>query len=1240
MNQPVSFACRLLVWAVVIVRSAGLLAAEPSGPRVEFNRDIRPILSDKCFTCHGPDSAKRQAGLRLDRAEDATAERDGPRAIVPRDVSKSELVRRIVSRDPDEQMPPPKSSLSLTPKEVSLIRQWIEQGAEYQPHWAFLVPRAVVPPTDHTTISHSLSSIDVFVRAKLIEHTLAPSPEADRPTLLRRASFDLIGLPPTPDEVDAFVADLSPDAFEKQIDRLLASPRYGERMATIWLDAARYADTNGYQTDGPRFMWRYRDWVIDAFNRNQPFDEFTIHQLAGDLLEGGDTSGNGSSPVPSPPSSGERARVRGAGDGKTNDSQNGAAGLRSDEQNETRRTPHPNPLPSKARGEGTGNAATATNALPSVANDCLIATGFNRNHRGNAEGGIIPEEFRVEYVVDRVETTSTVWLGLTIGCARCHDHKYDPVSQREFYQLFAFFNQVPEPGKYIRNSNSMPYLPAPTADQQLKLTALEHEADAARAAWDAMAPTVKGGMKRLATEIAGQEKPVDWSYRDGLDSHIAFDGNSLVGWASSPSDAVPKSEEGRAVSLSHKQRDATWHDGTAAFADGPLGQAAEFDGQRWLDAGDVGDFGEDESFAISCWVKPRGREAMTILARMDHENSSRGYELRIEKSGRLQALFAGRILDDLIRVETKEPLTPDRWSHVFVSYDGSSAARGVSLRVNGERAGLTVITDLLSNPIRGKLPLIIGAGGSAQPFVGMIDELRFYRGRLTDDVAISLAAGETISQIAAGPLDDTAPPAHLAKLREFYLRHHAPEAERRARQLVLDTRSRYEAYLAMIPTSMVMQDVPGLRETHILTRGEYNKPGDVVQTGLPAVLSSPAAALRKGTDGSHGTDGTERTDGPPQSRQTHPSHKSHASQQSHSSFNRLDLARWLVSPENPLAARVTVNRLWQMLFGLGLVKTSEDFGTQGELPSHPELLDWLAVEFGGTRGQGGRETGGSKRDGNTQSASLLPLSPDPLVPLSRSPLRWDIKRTLRQLVTSATYRQSSRIDEALLTRDPDNRWLARGPRFRLTAEMIRDAALASSGLLVESLGGPSVKPYQPPGLWEELSAEAVPGPFSVYVQDHGASLYRRSLYTYQKRTVTTPGMAIFDASSRDFCRVKLPRTNTPLQALNLMNDVTYLEAARVLAERALRDGGASAESRITWAFRRTLSRSPSNAELSVLVRGFDRRLSLFRNQPESIQKLLKAGESHVDETLSSYELAAFTTVTSEILSLDETVNRN
>ncbi len=1090
-----------------------MFAAEPAAAKVEFNRDIRPILSDKCYACHGPDAAKRKAELRLDHRDAAIAKHDDIQAIVPGDSAKSEAVRRVMSTDADVQMPPPASKLKLSTTEIGLLKRWIDEGAEYQPHWSFIAPRRTSPPTtkQSATIRHP---IDSFIRSRLDREQITAAREADKTTLIRRASFDLTGLPPTPADGAEFVADTSPDAYERLVDRLLASPRFGERMAANWLDAARFADTNGYQTDGPRFMWRWRDWVIDAFNQNQPFDEFTVHQLAGDLL-----------PV---------------------------------------RPPFQSPI-----NEDDDRAFSFIDRGPTVADERLIATGFNRNHRGNAEGGIIPEEFRVEYVVDRVETTAAVWLGLTVGCARCHDHKYDPISQREFYQLFAFFNQVPEPGKYIRNDNSMPYLPAPTANQRKKLAALEEELDTAKLAYEGKILAINAGLLKMAATIRESKQPVDWTYSEGLDTHFAFEG---VSTSQRGGDAKPAEIGG-------------WHDGEARFAPGLIGQALEFDGRRWLDAGDVADFGEDESFAISCWVKPHERKPMTILARMDEENSSRGYELRLEESGRLQALFAGRILDDLIRVETKAALPANRWSHVFVAYDGSSAARGVSIRVNGDAVDLTIITDLLSNPIRVKQPLRIGAGGSAPPFVGLIDELRFYRGRLTKEVAMSLAASETISQLAALPLDENTSAPHLEKQREYYLRHHAPESQRQARQNVLDARLRHESYLATIPTTMVMQDQPQPRETRLLKRGEYDKPGERVEAALPAALP-PLTAADRGAS--------------PQGK----------------TLDRLVLARWLVSPNNPLTARVTVNRFWQSLFGVGLVKTAEDFGTQGEAPSHPELLDWLAVEFGGRESSVDRGATVEDKSGS-----------------------WDVKRTLRQLVTSATYRQSSDVTDAVLARDPDNRWLARGPRFRLPAEMIRDATLAASGLLVETLGGPSVKPYQPSGLWEELSAETVPGPFAVYVQDHGPNLYRRGIYTFRKRTVPPPSLAIFDASPREACRVSLPRTNTPLQALNLMNDVTYVEAARVLAEQAMKEGGASAPSRLTWTFRRILARDPTDRELRVLVDGFERRLKSYQQHPQHAERLLQLGESPADKSLAPEELAAYTATTSVIFNLDEFVAR-
>jgi len=1066
-----------VVVSLILAAVASIRAAEP---RPTFNRDVRPILSDKCFVCHGPDAAQRQADLRLDRREDAVQARETP-AIVPGDPDRSELIRRILSMDPDLQMPPPQSRLSLTTAEQETLRRWIADGAAYERHWAFLPPQPVVPP-DSPAGAAVRQPVDAFLLQRLEREGLTPEPEADRITLLRRVSFDLTGLPPSPEEVAAFLDDPSADAFERVIDRLLASPRYGERMATPWLDAARYADTNGYQTDGPRFMWRWRDWVIDAFNQNQPFDEFTIDQLAGDLLE--------------------------------------------IEQGGT--------------------------AHPTVASARRIATGFNRNHRGNAEGGIIPEEFRIEYVVDRVETTSAVWLGLTLGCARCHDHKYDPVSQREFYQLFACFNQVPEPGKYIRNSNSMPYLPAPTLEQQRQLAQLDQQVEQARLDWAAREPELKAGLSRCVAELAAGTE-VAWDEVSGLVTRLSFDGN-LANTGSEVPAAGDSSFTDRGL--------------PATFAPGRIGTALTLTGQAQIESAAALDFGEDEVFAISLWVKPEGTGAMTILARMDHENSSRGIELRREADGRLQALFSGRILDDLIRVESADPLPAGAWSHVLVSYDGSSAARGVGIRINGEPQRVTIRTDLLSNPIRVKTPLRLGGGGSAGPFVGALDELRTYRGHLPEETARSLAAGTSLSEIARRGAQANS--AETARLREYYLAVHAPESLRRTRQYLRDAEARRAAFLASIPTTMVMEDQQQVRETFLLKRGEYDKPGERVEPALPAVL------IPVGRD-------TQLT-------------------------NRLQLARWLVSPENPLTARVTINRLWQSLFGSGLVRTPEDFGTQGEVPSHPELLDWLAVEFSGT------------------------------VP-GRVPRAWDVKRLVRGIVSSTAYRRSSEQRGLSARRDPENRWYARGPRFRLPAEMIRDAALAASGLLVEVVGGPSVKPYQPPGLWEELSAEAVPGPFAVYVPDQGANLYRRSLYTYRKRTVPPPALALFDASPREACRVSLPRTNTPLQALNLMNDVTYVEAARVLAERVLREGDSSPSARMTWLFRQILSRPPRAGELAVLMTGFERRRAHYQKHPEEAERLRSQGQFPVDRSVPAPDVAAWLATASVLLNLDEFVMR-
>lgn len=1138
--QPMSVLASIAIFCMGVVSRQQALAENSPAVTVEFNRDIRPLLSDRCFSCHGPDAAKRAADVRLDHRESAVRLRDGARAIVPFHAAESEVVRRIESSDAGLRMPPPSSGAELTHEEINLLKRWIDEGAEYQPHWSFVPPqRRIPPPTAHT--SHARGPIDDFVGVRLDRVGLKPTSEADPATLIRRISFDLIGLPPTIEEIDEFLQDSSPDAYEKLVDRLLASPRYGERMASPWLDAARFADTNGYQTDGPRFMWRWRDWVIEAFNDNVPFDQLTIDQLAGDIVES-----------------------------------------------------HQKRVPSRP-GELNGSPTASPSNHPSaIANSRLIATGFNRNHRGNAEGGIIPEEFRIEYVVDRVETTSTVWLGLTIGCARCHDHKYDPVSQREFYQLFAFFNQVPEPGKYIRNGNSMPYLPAPTPDQQRHLTALDQDRAVAEVAWQKLAPEVTAGMKGLAESIQMQSVPVDWIDPHGLDSHLPFDGNLGIAGNINRIDTASRIAKDLQVEVDNGQSSlelsGQWRDGDPQFGPGRIGQAANFDGKSWIDAGIAGYLGEEEIFAISCWVNPSRDDPMTILARMDHENSSHGYELRREANGRLQVLLAGRILDDLIRVETQDSLPRDQWSHILVTYDGSSAARGVAVRINGESTRLTVLVDLLSNPIRAKVPLCIGGGGSAAPFVGMIDDVRIYRRRLTTEAARSLAAGDTLSEIASQTFE-TLGVNELEKLREFYLAEYAPESQRQPRQALLDASDRYDDFLASVPTTMVMEDAPIRRETRLLKRGEYDKPGEVVESEFPSVLSSSAT-------------GEQLPRSVP--------------------LNRLDLANWFVSPGNPLTARVTVNRLWQSLFGVGLVKTAEDFGVQGEAPSHPELLDWLALEFSE-----------SDRPQLNENAATIENTPVRNSSSASRPFAWDLKRSLRSLVCSATYRRTAKTTPEQLIRDPENRWLARGPRVRLTAEMVRDAALATSGLLVETLGGPSVKPYQPAGLWEELSAEAVPGPFSVYVQEQGANLYRRSLYTYRKRTVPPPAMTIFDSSTREACRVNLPRTNTPIQALNLMNDVTYVEAARVLAEQAIQLGGASLPSRLSWAFRRVLARSPSERELSVLVEGFEKRLKEFAALPAQVEQFVSQGKTRPDPSIPPVELAAYAATVSVLFNLDE-----
>ncbi|MDQ6699087.1 MAG: DUF1549 domain-containing protein, partial [Acidobacteriota bacterium] len=812
-------------------------ASVPAAESVEFNRDIRPILSDRCYNCHGPDQAKRTSKLRFDSEPAAKADLGGHFAIVPGDPAKSEMVRRI-NGDEKSRMPPAwAGAAKLSVREIDLLTQWIAQGARWQDHWSYIAPKRPALPKVMDA-SWPKNAIDAFVLARLDKEQLKPSPEADRRTLIRRVSLDLTGLPATPAEVEAFVNDTGSNAYEKVIDRLLSSPRYGERMAIRWLDAARYADTNGYQTDGERSMWRWRDWVIEAFNRNMPFDRFTVEQIAGDML-------------------------------------------------------------------------------PNATRSQTLATGFNRNHRGNGEGGIIPAEYAVEYVVDRVETTSAVWLGATLGCARCHNHKYDPFPQKDFYRFFAYFNNVPERGMAFKYGNSPPVIAAPTADQEGKLRELDVKLD-----------TAERTLANLEPQIARAQAAWETSVAKGAD----------VDWASS-----------RAL--------------TAEF---PLdGDTGSFDGKRSFDVGDLASFGFYDSFTLSAWIHPTAPTG-AIISRAQDETQGQGFGLYL-KDGHLQGILAMRWLDDGARVESESAIPLNRDSHVILTYDGSRMASGIRIYLNGEPLKLKVDLDVLNQSFAVKQPLRIGAGlGPANRFQGSIRRVRVYRAALTAEEAAVLASPEPVSAIARIGFNQRSA-AQSNKLRWSFLDRYATAPMQDARKQVLDLRDQRTLMMAGFPTVMVMQEAPQPKETHLLIRGAYDRPGEKVSPGVPSLLPTLPAGVPN---------------------------------------NRLGLAKWLVDPSNPLTARVTVNRFWQMYFGTGLVKTVEDFGSQGEWPIHPELLDWLATEF--------IRTG------------------------------WDVKAIQKAIVMSATYRQSSAVSPESIQRDPENRLLARGPRLRLSAEIIRDQALAIS----------------------------------------------------------------------------------------------------------------------------------------------------------------------------------------------------
>jgi len=989
--------------------------------RVDFNFQVRPLLSDRCFRCHGPDSGARKAKLRLDQRDGALKElEDGMAVVKPGDLKHSELIRRIFTDDQDDLMPPPDSHLSLTAAEKDLLKRWVAEGAEYKSHWSF-IPVAQITPPQTRDAKWVRNPIDAFVLSRLEDEKLAPASPAPREILIRRLALNLTGLPPTIEEIDAFLADKSPDAYNKVVERYLSSPAYGERMAMDWLDLARYADTYGYQADVDRDMSPYRDWVIKAFNEDLPYDQFLTWQLGGDLL-------------------------------------------------------------------------------PNATREQRIATAFNRLHRQTNEGGSVEEEFRTEYAIDRVNTVGMSMLGLTMECARCHDHKFDPIKQREYFSLLAFFNSIDESGLYSHFTRATPtptLLLWPEGKEQ-KHAELKAKIAAAEAQLASMPPST--------TNVALPQPIARFAFETVF--------NNTTPDSITPTNVARLLDEPKLVA-------------------GNEGQALLFSGDNSLTCKSVPNFKRTDTFSFSLWLKPAERQDRAVILHQSRswtDSGSRGFELVLDHG----KPFFGLIHfwpGNAIAVRARRELSTNDWSHVVVTYDGSSRAAGIQLYLNGAPLETEVVRDNLYKDIvhrsewgdaeAGRVQLQLASRFRDSGFKnGTIDDLQVF------DVCLTAAevAGNTGNQR----------PAALAELKKL--------------------REQENALINDVPEIMVMEELPQPRVTHRLNRGAYDAPAEIVERDAPEwLLPFPKDQPR----------------------------------------NRLGLARWMTDRRNPLPARVAVNRIWRMHFGRALVASQEDFGSQGKLPTHPELLDWLAGWF--------MDNG------------------------------WDVKALHKLIVSSATFQQSSQTKPEIVARDPDDRLLTRYPKTRLMAEEIRDSALAAGSLLNRQIGGPTVKPYQPEGLWEAT------GTGKSYTQDHGDKLYRRSLYTFWRRTAPPPSMLTFDAMSREVCTAKRDATATPLQSLVLLNDPQFVEASRVLGEKLLKQFPKDETARNREAFRALTGRSPDKAEAKILSQLYGEQKAEFAKNPDGAVKLLAVGESKRDESLAPADFAAMTTLVNAIMNFDEFV---
>jgi len=1034
------------------------VGAEPV-EKIDFNLRIKPLLADRCFTCHGPDAENRQADLRLDIEQNAFAAVEsgsGSHVIRPHDPSNSEVFLRITSTDDDARMPPADSNLSLTADEIELIRLWIEQGARWKQHWSF-VPLKPVPVPIVGNKNWPKNEIDRFVLRRLEAEGIEPTPEADRETLIRRVSFDLTGLPPTIKEIDDFLRDESAGAYERLVDRLLTSERFGEHMAASWLDVARYSDTYGYQVDRDRHVWPWRDWVVRAFNENMPYSEFITQQLAGDLL-------------------------------------------------------------------------------PGATDDQTLATTFNRLHPQKVEGGSVPEEFRVEYVADRTQTFATAFLGLTLECARCHDHKYDPITQEEYYQFFAFFNNIDECGLYSYHTKAVPTPTLLLADDATKTKIADVEHRIAEA-------------ERELISIAERRRDAFSEWRASLVAASGDQDDSAADANTPKAEADPAGSEiipGRIAHLDFENLD----EGPNKSVSGQIGNAVRLTGDDGIGL-EVGNFRRFQPFSVALWMNtPDEKERAVIYHRSKAwtDAGSRGYQLLLE-NGRLSASLIHFWPGNAARVRALKPVPTNRWIHVAVTYDGSSRAEGLRIFADGRPVASEVVRDNLFKNITGGGGdnITIGQRTRDRGFAnGLVDDFQVFDRQLTSIEIAELHDGKSLSTLRSSSSEDVADEQDNA----FYAYYLATADEPYRAQLSALQKVRAERSNIADPVQeiMVMHELPEPRPTFLLTRGAYDAPAEPVTAGTPATFGPfPADQPR----------------------------------------NRLGLARWLTDRKHPLTARVAVNRFWQACFGRGLVRTPEDFGSQGMLATHPELLNWLAIGF--------IEHG------------------------------WDVKRLLKKIVMSATYRQSSSVNPELLIRDPDNRLLARTSRYRLSAEMLRDNALAASQLLVNRIGGSPARPYE------------VAVSFKPVARDKDDGLYRRSLYTYWKRTGPAPVMMTLDASKRDVCRVRRERTSSPLQALVLMNGPQFSEASRQLSQRLIEQHRDNVDAIIIDMFRVLTSRRPADAEKVILRDLYRQQIAFFEQHPERADEFLKIGDAPLDASVTAPQLAATSILATTLFNFESCV---